>query len=219
MVEMSSHVREGKGAAVATPAGVFAGCAEKDVALALEFGRGEPLGVQLDLAEGGGAADLVFGDEVDLAFALAVPPAAETGVAPGFGQLRGEIAFERETGEGAPVALYSVRKREVIANLLEWASGGEIPVRVADERNVEVIANASADGRSIVITVIVLRADVIDRLDLMFAGEWLDAAVEELDAGGIWRTFKTEMTDECRIRRFGGEFRPGISRIFRLRRE
>ena len=98
---MSSHFREGKGAAVATPAGVFAGCAEKDVALALEFGRGEPLGVQLDLAE----------------------------------------------------------------------------------------------------------------------GEWLDAAVEELDAGGIWRTFKTEMTDECRIRRFGGEFRPGISRIFRLRRE
>ena len=101
---MSSHVREGKDAAVATPAGVFAGCAEKDVALALEFGRGEPLGVQLDLVEGGGAADLVFGDEVDFAFALAVPPAAETGVAPGFGQLRGEIAFERETGEDAPVA-------------------------------------------------------------------------------------------------------------------
>ena len=112
----------------------------------------------------------------------------------------------------------TVRKREVIANLLEWASGGEIPVRVADERNVEVIANASEDGKTLIITAIVLRADVIDRLDLMFADEWLDASVEELDADGNWRPFAVEATDERRIRRFSGEFRPGISRIFRLSR-
>ena len=120
--------------------------------------------------------------------------------------------------ENRSAALYSIRKREVIANLLEWASGGEIPVRVADERNVEVIANASADGKTLVVTAIVLRADVIDRLDLVFADEWLDASVEELGADGIWRPFSAASTDEHRIRRFAGEFRPGISRIFRLRR-
>ena len=67
-----SHVREGKDAADATPADVFAGCAEKDIALALEFGRGESLGVQLDLTEGDGAVDLVFGDEVDFAVVLRI---------------------------------------------------------------------------------------------------------------------------------------------------
>lgn len=115
-------------------------------------------------------------------------------------------------------ALYSIRKREVIANLLEWASGGEIPVRVADERNVEIIANESADKKTLVITAIVLRADVIDRLDLVFADEWLDASAEELGADGVWRPFKPVQTDERRIRRLDGEFRPGIARVFRLRK-
>ena len=215
---MRSHVRERKGATGALPARVFAGGAEKDIALAFKLRRRISLEVLLDFVEGRGAVDLVLGDEVDLALAPAVPPAAETGVAPGFGQLRGEIAFERETGEGAPVALYSVRKREVIANLLEWASGGEIPVRVADERNVEIIANESADKKTLVITAIVLRADVIDRLDLVFADEWLDASAEELGADGVWRPFKPVQTDERRIRRLDGEFRPGIARVFRLRK-
>ncbi|MBQ3341311.1 MAG: acetylxylan esterase [Kiritimatiellae bacterium] len=117
------------------------------------------------------------------------------------------------------VALFSVRKREVIADLLEWASGGEIPVRVADERNVEVIANESPDGKTMVLTVLVLRADCIDGIDLMFSGEWLNADAEELGYDGKWRTFAVGRTEWRRNRRFGGEFRPGIARIFRLRRK
>lgn len=119
--------------------------------------------------------------------------------------------------ENRSAALYSIRKREVIADLLEWTSGGEIPVRVADERNVEVIANENTDGRTLVVTAIVLRADVIDRLDLQFAEKWLKAPVEELGQDGVWRPFAAALTAWPRIRRFGGEFRPGIARVFRLR--
>lgn len=119
--------------------------------------------------------------------------------------------------ENRSAALFSIRKREVIADLLEWASGQEIPVRVADERNVEVIANSTPDGKTMVVTAIVLRADVIDRLDLQLSETWRMATVEELGADGQWRPFATQPTAWPRIRRFGGEFRPGIARIFRFR--
>ena len=101
---MRSHVRERKGVTGALPARVFAGGAEKDVSLAFNFGWGIAFEVQLDFVEGRGAVDLVLGDEVDLAFALAVPPAAESGEAPGLCQFGGEIPFEGESAENAPVA-------------------------------------------------------------------------------------------------------------------
>lgn len=114
-------------------------------------------------------------------------------------------------------ALYSLRKREALVNLLE-ETGGEICARVADERNVELIANS--DGRSLVLTVIVLRPDILDHLDLVLSKEWLGRPIESLADDGTWHPLGAlaPASADPRTLRLPGVFRPGVSRGFRLRK-
>ena len=112
-------------------------------------------------------------------------------------------------------SLFSLRKREVLSELLEWTARREIPVRVADEANVMLLASASDDGNAMVTTVVNLRSDLIDGLDLFFASHWMDASVEELASDGAWRKISAQRTSP-RIRRLDGLFAPGISRVFKF---
>jgi hypothetical protein len=112
-------------------------------------------------------------------------------------------------------SLFSLRKREVLSELLEWTARREIPVRVADEANVMLLASASDDGKTIVVTVINLRADIIDGLALLFAPYWMDASVEELAMDGAWQKISAQRTSS-RIRRLEGLFAPGIFRVFKF---
>ena len=112
-------------------------------------------------------------------------------------------------------SLFSLRKREVLSELLEWTARREIPVRVADEANVMLLASASDDGKAIVVTVVNLRADIIDGLALLFAPYWMDASVEELASDGAWQKSSAQRTSS-RIRRLEGLFAPGIFRVFKF---
>ena len=113
------------------------------------------------------------------------------------------------------VSLFCSRKREVLSELLEWTARREIPVRVADEANVMLLASASDDGNAMVTTVVNLRPDLIDGLDLLFASHWMDASVEELASDGAWRKISAQRTSS-RIRRLEGLFAPGIFRVFKF---
>ena len=78
-----------------------------------------------------------------------------------------------------------------------------------------LLASASDDGKTIVVTVINLRADIIDGLALLFAPSWMDASVEELASDGAWRKISAQRTSS-RIRRLEGLFAPGIFRVFKF---
>ena len=112
-------------------------------------------------------------------------------------------------------SIFSTRKREVLANLLEWTGRGEIPVRVADEPNVMLLASADEDQRTLVATIINLRPDIIDGLDLLFAAQWMEASAEELASDGVWHQISAQRTSS-RIRRLEGLFAPGIARVFKF---
>ncbi len=112
-------------------------------------------------------------------------------------------------------SLFSTRKREVLADLLEWTARREIPVRIAKEPNVMLLANADNDERTLILTVINLRPDILDGLALKLGDGWADASAEEMDDAGEWHALNLPSA-VSRIRRIEGAFAPGISRIFRL---
>ena len=113
-------------------------------------------------------------------------------------------------------SLFSTRKREVLSDLLEWTARRELPVRVADETNVMLLANADAGEKTLVLTVVNLRPDILDGLALLAAPEWLDAAAEEVDASGQWNPVALPPAPGPRLLRLEGCFNPGIARVFRL---
>ena len=113
-------------------------------------------------------------------------------------------------------SLFSTRKREVLSDLLEWTARRELIVRVADEANVMLLANADAEGTTLVLTIVNLRPDILDGLVLLVASDWLSASVEELDASGHWIPVALQPPAAPRLLRLEGDFAPGISRIFRF---
>lgn len=112
-------------------------------------------------------------------------------------------------------SLFSTRKREVLSGLLEWTARRELPARVAEEANVMLVARADECERSLVITVINLRPDILDGLAILLGDGWAEASAEELDGSGEWRPLPPPPSTS-RVRRFEGAVAPGISRIFRL---
>ena len=112
-------------------------------------------------------------------------------------------------------SIFSTRKREVLADLLEWTVQDEIPVRVADEPNVMLLASADEDWKTLVVTIIDLRPDIIDGLDLLFATQWMEASAKELASDGVWHQISSLQTSP-RIRRLEGIFAPGIARVFKF---
>ena len=113
-------------------------------------------------------------------------------------------------------SVFSARKREVLSDLLEWTARREIPVRVATEDNVMLLANGDDAGTTLVLTVVNLRPDILDGLALKLGEGWTEASVEELDDAGTWNPIDIPPA-VSRIRRIPGAFNPGISRVLRFR--
>ena len=79
-----------------------------------------------------------------------------------------------------------------------------------------LLANADAEGTTLVLTIVNLRPDILDGLALLIASDWLTASVEELDASGHWMPVALQPPAAPRLLRLEGAFSPGISRIFRF---
>lgn len=109
-------------------------------------------------------------------------------------------------------SVFAARKRELVRVLFDWLSGGTIPAAVDGEPNVSLLVHEG--GGKMVFLVTVLRPDVLDGVDILPCRK-LSGMFEELDSGGCWVPAATAAGRRNGAIRLVGEFRPGVSRIFR----
>lgn len=102
-------------------------------------------------------------------------------------------------------SIYSMRKKEMIRVLFAWLGRGDLPVVVADEPNVLITCNRSVGGGDHVLTIVNLRMDVLQRLELILGREIQGRPIEELGENGHWHPSS-----------FDGPYYPGIARVFRV---
>lgn len=109
-------------------------------------------------------------------------------------------------------SVFSEKKRELVRLLFNWLSDGAIPAMIDGAPNVSLLVH-QGDGKA-VLMVTVLRPDVLDGIDIQLSRN-LKGSFEELGADGKWISAATVAGRRNGSIRLVGEFRPGISRIFR----
>ena len=135
------------------------------------------------------------------------------------------VRFESPSGArvavmGAPIAknvsssIFSPRKREVFRKVFEWLGRRPLDASVADEPNVLLYIHEGC-GETVA-TVVNLRPDFIDGLDVFLGPSLAGRTFEELGEDGAWRQAAFEPQPGGKTRITGG-FRPCIARIFRAR--
>ena len=95
----------------------------------------------------------------------------------------GIMAFDLQRTQSS--AIFCYRKRRALVLLLEWLHRQPLPVTVARDPNIFLLANKS-DSHDLFLTVINLSADRRSRLCLSLADEWSAASVHRLTTTAQW---------------------------------
>ena len=123
---------------------------------------------------------------------------------------------------GAPIAnnvsssIFAPRKKEVFRKVFEWLGRRPLDASVADEPN--VLLHLHEGGGETVMTVMNLRPDIIDGLDVFLGPSLAGRTFEELGDDGGWRATAFAPSTDGKTR-IPGEFKPCLARIFRTRTE
>lgn len=109
--------------------------------------------------------------------------------------------------ENRSESVFNFRKREMFRKSFEWLGGVPLPVSVADEANIGVWLNVSADGGEFLLTVVNFRPDVVVDPKFFLSDVLRRRKISELHEDGEWHP-------GC----LDGEYHPCVARVFRFSR-
>ena len=119
---------------------------------------------------------------------------------------------------GTPIAnnvsssIFAPRKKEAFRKTFEWLGRKPLDASVADEPNV-LLHLHEGDGET-VMTVLNLRPDILDGLDVILGPSLAGRGFEELGDDGVWRKVPFVPAADGKTR-IAGAFKPCLVRIFR----
>ena len=96
-------------------------------------------------------------------------------------RLGGRIVLSPTSFTTRSANFFGYYKREVLRRLIAWLSPGAMPAAVLEAPNVSLTVNRSADGTSLILTLINLCTDPVPTLKLALAPAYAGSRVERLE--------------------------------------